>query len=79
MLNWKVNGDYKCAECGKPLDWCWDGVEPPDYPYLCSTCTEIADDLLKKRVGHSIDEELVRNWKREDHDEEKRSVKLRRP
>ena len=55
------DGEYTCQECDKTLDWEWKKDSPPDFPYLCSTCAEIADDLFKKRVGHSIDEELVRD------------------
>ena len=48
--------EYVCEEFGETLDW--DAGE--DGPWLCHVCADIADDLFKKRCGHSIDEELVR-------------------
>ena len=51
--------EYKCNDCGEPLDWEEDPMK--DGPWLCSVCADIADELFKKRVGHSIDEELVRD------------------
>ena len=51
-----------CDHCGEDLDW--EGGE--DGPLLCSVCADMADEMFKNRHGHSIDEELVRNWRREE-------------